>query len=360
MMPLRFPAWSAAAIAFAVTLGLVPAVRAFCIRRQIFDAPGPLKIHTQPVPRLGGAAIFAAIFAAVMFAMPVKPRAIGAFLAALTLVWLAGFLDDLRNLSPAVRVAAQVAAGVLIWTGGWRIPILGNSFLGLIAVCTAVAAASNSINLLDGIDGLATGTCAIIAAAYLALPRGALSPLGYIVAASMLGACLGFLPANWPIANLFLGDEGSTLLGFAIAFLSIDSCRAPSPTVSAIAFPFLVAAVPLLDATLAAIRRVRHRASPLRGDRLHIYDLLRRRGWPILRILAALYTVTAALSAIALLAIRHPSANSWILAAVPVTVLLVSSLRLGSLRSDTPSHTHTAASNIPVEENFRPTRTPSF
>ena len=99
-------AYAAAAIAFAGTLALTPAVRALCIRLQILDVPGPLKIHTRAVPRLGGAAIFIAIFAATICSSPANGRSIAAFLAALAVVWLAGFIDDLRNLSPAICVAA--------------------------------------------------------------------------------------------------------------------------------------------------------------------------------------------------------------------------------------------------------------
>jgi UDP-GlcNAc:undecaprenyl-phosphate GlcNAc-1-phosphate transferase len=330
MIAMPRPAYAAAAISFVLTLALTPAVRALCTRLQIFDAPGPLKIHAQPVPRLGGAAVFIAIFAAVVFASPRGPS-VAAFLAALSLVWLAGFLDDLRHLSPAIRVAAQCAAGALVWLGGWRLSILGSSSLGLIAVCIAIPAFANAFNLFDGMDGLATGTAAIIAFAYLALPAGTLSPIARVVAASFAGACLGFLPANWPTAKIFLGDEGSTLLGFTIAFLGVDICRARSSSPSALAFPLLIAAVPLLDAGLAAIRRVRRRSSPLFGDRRHVYDLIRARVCSVPKILALLYGITAAMCALALLLVYKPSEGIAVAAAVAAAILIVAGVKLGSL-----------------------------
>ncbi len=357
MIVFRFPASAACAIAFALTIGFVPVVRAFCIRWRIFDAPGPLKIHFRPVPRLGGVAIFIAIFAVTALAGPRSARSTATFLAALTPVWLAGFIDDLRGLSPAIRLVSQVAAGALLWAGAWRISVLGSSALGLVIVCATVMAFANSINLLDGMDALASGTVAIMALAYLALPLGMLGPVGRVVAAGIAGACFGLLPANWPVADIFLGDSGSTLLGFAMAFLGIDLWHAPGQTPSAWAFPLLVAALPLLDACLAALRRIRHQVSPLHGDRHHGYDILRARGWSIFSVLAALYSLTAALSAIALCVLRRPSLRNEIGAAVALASLLFVAIRMGSLHLHSPA---ARPGKISTEEKFRRVQTSSF
>jgi UDP-GlcNAc:undecaprenyl-phosphate/decaprenyl-phosphate GlcNAc-1-phosphate transferase len=327
-------AYAAAAIAFAGTLALTPAVRALCIRLQILDVPGPLKIHKRAVPRLGGAAIFIAIFAATICSSPANGRSIAAFLAALTVVWLAGFIDDLRNLSPAIRVAAQLVAGTLIWTGGWQITLFGNRYLGFAAVCLAAAATANAINLFDGLDALASGTTAIIAIAYLALPHGALSPFACVVAASVAASCLGFLPYNWPTAKIFLGDQGSTVLGFTIAFLAVDSCRAPASTPPALAFAMLAAAVPLLDAVFAAIRRLRSHRSALLGDRGHLYDLELARSGSVLKTLACLYGITAALCLLGLLLVYRPSAKIAAAVAAVVGILGREAIKLGSIKRD--------------------------
>jgi UDP-GlcNAc:undecaprenyl-phosphate GlcNAc-1-phosphate transferase len=347
---------TAAAIAFAIALSLTPVVRALCIRLQIFDAPGPLKIHTHPIPRLGGAAIFIAIFATVAFATPRHGRPIAAFLAAFTLVWLAGFLDDLHNLSPAIRVAAQIIAGAIVWTGGWRITVFGNSFLGLVAVCVAVPVMANALNLFDGLDALAAGTSAIIGAAYLVLPPTALSPLGFVVAASIAGSCLGFLPYNWPApsATIFLGDEGSTLLGFAIAFLATDSLCARSATSSTLLFAMLVVAVPLIDAIFAAIRRLRNHRSALQGDRAHLYDLQLARNGPVLKTLTLLCGVTALLSSLGLLLIYRPSGQVAAAAAALVGILITAAIRLGSVKKESVPR----RDNLPMGAPIR-TRWPS-
>jgi UDP-GlcNAc:undecaprenyl-phosphate/decaprenyl-phosphate GlcNAc-1-phosphate transferase len=186
----------------------------------------------------------------------------------------------------------------------------------------------------DGMDAIATGVAGIIGLAYLALPAAQISPFGRIVAASVAGACLGFLPSNWPIAKIFLGDCGATILGFAIAFLSLDFWRANIAAPTALLIPLLAAAIPLLDAVFAVVRRLRNRGSPLQGDRLHIYDLIRAQGWPAGRIIAALYAVTATFAAIAVYGVRQPSRQAWIAAGMAVGLFLSVAIRLGSLRGE--------------------------
>ncbi len=325
----------AAAAAFASTVALVPAVRALCIRLRLFDSPGHLKTHVQPVPRLGGAAIFVAVLTATILADPHRALPAWPFFAALALVFAAGFADDLLGVSPTFRLAAQFAAGVLLWTGGWRFALFGSSALGVVAVCACVAALANAVNLLDGMDAIATGTAGVIAFAYLALPAAFLSPFARTVAWTLAAACAGFLIYNWPPAKLFLGDGGSNTLGFVIAFLAVDFYRARPATNSALIFPLLVAAVPLLDAVFAALRRLRNRGSPFQGDRRHIYDLMAAHGWPIRRIAFSLYAITAAFAAIGRYAVRSSSWWSWIGEVAGVGLFLCVAVRLGSLRADT-------------------------
>ena len=325
----------AAAVAFAATVALVPVVRALCIRWRLFDSPGPLKIHARPVPRLGGVAIFMAVLAAAIFAGPHRAFSAWTFFAALVLVFAAGFVDDLRGVSPVFRLAAQFTAGVLLWTGGWRFALFGSSALDVVAVCAYVAALANAMNLLDGMDAIATGTAGIIAVAYLALPAAFLSPFARTIAWTLAAACLGFLLYNWPPAKLFLGDGGSTVLGFLIAFLAVDFYRTRPATNYALVFPFLVAAVPLLDAVLSALRRLRNRGSPFQGDRRHIYDLMAARGWTIRGIAFSLCAITAAFAAIGFYGVRGSSAWFWVSTAVGLGFFLCVAIRLGSLRADT-------------------------
>lgn len=329
----------AAVIAFAFTIALVPIVKTQCIRWRLFDAPGPLKIHSQPIPRLGGVALTLAIVAAALLSGPQRSLYAWSFFAALALVWAAGLADDLRGLSPWLRLAVQFVSGALLWQQGWRLPILGSGALNLVATCGFVAAFANAINLMDGMDGLAAGVVGIIAVAYVLLPSALMNPFALAIAGSLVGACAGFLLFNFPPpARLFMGDSGSTLLGFCLAFLSLDLYRSHATTRSTLLFPLLAASLPLLDAFLAMFRRLRNGNSVFTGDRLHCYDLLGNRGWSVHRIVFAFYGVTTVLAGIGLFSVRNGSPYSWALAVIIVGLLVFVAIRLGALRGDDRSN----------------------
>jgi UDP-GlcNAc:undecaprenyl-phosphate GlcNAc-1-phosphate transferase len=160
-----------------------------------------------------------------------------------------------------------------------------------------------------------------------------LSHLGAVGAWSLLGASLGFLAFNFPPAEIFLGDSGSTVLGFSLAFLALDSCRAGASANSLPLFPVIFAAVPLLDAAFAVLRRLRNYGSPLAGDRRHFYDLLLARGWSPRRVSFICYSITAALVAAGWLSVRGGFAQAVWISALCFVALVVAALRLGAFRS---------------------------
>jgi UDP-GlcNAc:undecaprenyl-phosphate/decaprenyl-phosphate GlcNAc-1-phosphate transferase len=196
------------AISFIAALILFPVVANMCVRWSLYDSPGPLKIHAQPIPRLGGVAIVLALTAGALAVSYSLQTPAWCFWIALALIWTAGFLDDIRGLSPILRLGAQIGAGALLWNGGWRLPFVGNGIVGLIAVCLFAILFANAFNFLDGSDGLCAGVAGIIAFAYVALPGAALSPLGIAVAWSVLGATSAFLFANSPPRDYLHGGFG--------------------------------------------------------------------------------------------------------------------------------------------------------
>ncbi len=341
----------AGAIAFLFTAGLVPIIIALCARWRLFDAPGPLKIHSVPIPRLGGVAIALAICAATLFSDPHWATRAWPFFGALALVWAAGLADDLRGVLRVIRLVAQFAAGAVLWRYGWRLPVLGSGALNLIATALFVAGFANVTNFIDGMDGLAAGVVGIIAAAYLALPGALMGPFATVVAWSLLGSCAGFLFFNFPEARIFMGDNGSTALGFGVAFLGLDVYHSRPISGSLLAFPLLIASLPLLDAVLAMVRRLRNHRSAFTGDRFHVYDQLSNRRWSVRRIVLALYCVTAAFAAIGLFGVRSESPQFWAVAAISVGLFVCVAIRLGSLRRENRDETARDPSVQQVEEN---------
>jgi UDP-GlcNAc:undecaprenyl-phosphate GlcNAc-1-phosphate transferase len=319
----------AGAISFALVLAVVPAVMWLCAKFGLRDSPGPLKIHSRPTPRLGGIAILLAICAGLL--LDARPAINIYFALALAFIWTAGIIDDLRGLPPILRLSAQAVGGMILWYGGWRMPLLNSGSLGLIALFLYLILVVNSLNLIDGADGIAAGVTAVIAAGYVALPAASLTQFGPYVACSLLGACVGFLIANFPPAKLFMGDSGSNLLGFCVAILGLDFWRTHAVTSSAQFFPFIVAGLPLLDALSAVLRRLRTHTSPLVGDRRHFYDLLRSQGLTARKVAFACYAITIAFVVVGLLIVRTDSKLALWISAVAVGLLLLASLRLGSL-----------------------------
>lgn len=320
-------------IALAVTLILVPSVGLACRRFGILDHPGPLKIHSRPVPRLGGIAIAIAIGAGILTARVILFKQ-WPVLAAFALLWLVGLIDDLHGLPPLIRLGAQVLSGLFLWRAGFGVPV-GNATLSLLATSLLVVLCVNAWNFWDGADGLAAGLAGIAALAFLSQPArnsGSLGVLAYILAA----VCAGFLTFNFPGAKLltFLGDSGSTLLGLVLGVLTLDFYRSNVASLSVVLFPFLVAALPLLDATFAVIRRVRHGRSPLRGDRRHIYDLAFARGWPPRKVAFACYGVTSLFAAVGSLAMRSRPALVLPIGAVATIAFIIMAVRLGCLRTE--------------------------
>jgi UDP-GlcNAc:undecaprenyl-phosphate/decaprenyl-phosphate GlcNAc-1-phosphate transferase len=319
-------------VAFTLSLLLTPLVRGLCIRFGIFDAPGPLKTHQRPIPRLGGAAIGIAIAAGCYFTRSAAAVSGTLFFVSLALIWGTGLIDDLRGLSPTFRLAAQSAAALLLWRAGWHFPAITNPLGNSLATCVLVILFANSFNWLDGQDGLAAGIAAIAALAFALARTGPVTQFSNGVAWSLFGASAAFLVFNFAPASIFMGDSGSTALGFSFAALTLDFSQARGGTIISLLFPALVAGIPLFDAALAVIRRVRHGESPLKGDRRHFCDLLATRGWSARKTSLVSYATTALMGLVGLIGLRLQARNFAALAGAIFVALFVIGLRLGSLR----------------------------
>jgi UDP-GlcNAc:undecaprenyl-phosphate/decaprenyl-phosphate GlcNAc-1-phosphate transferase len=286
--------WERGIVAFGTAAVAMPIVCAVAERRNLYDRIGLLTIHKRPTPRLGGIGIFLGFLVGIgISARGFPPSTLYLFLA-LTTIWATGLADDLWRLSPATRLVAQSAAALLLWYGGWRLSLPGPLALSVLSSWLFVLVFVNAFNFLDGVDGLAAGVAAVVGLGYLLLGATGGS-LSRATSWSLLGACLGFLIFNFPPAKLFMGDSGSTMLGFVIAFLGLDYNRVQLGTVPKWLVPLVLGGVPLLDLVFAIMRRVRKKCSPFAGDRQHFYDLLLQRGWSARQVALASYATTGAL-----------------------------------------------------------------
>jgi UDP-GlcNAc:undecaprenyl-phosphate/decaprenyl-phosphate GlcNAc-1-phosphate transferase len=270
---------------------MLPFILWFARRHELYDPPGPLKIHTTLTPRLGGVAITAGLAAGTTVS-GVEPVGSGMVSLSLLLVWGTGLIDDLFGLSTSIRLIIQATAGVFVWRAGWSVPI-GHAGWNLLATVLFIICFINALNMLDGADGLAAGVSSIVVIGFIFLTSQYLDPWGRAVEFSLLGSCVGFLLFNFPPAKLFMGDSGSNVLGFVLAVLALNFYRRTSANYVSLLVPILFAGIPLLDAAFAVVRRLSRRLSPFAGDREHSFDLLLRFGWSARKVALALYALTA-------------------------------------------------------------------
>jgi UDP-GlcNAc:undecaprenyl-phosphate GlcNAc-1-phosphate transferase len=298
-----------------VSILLTPVVRALAVRFDLLDhAVTARKIHGQPVPRLGGAAIVTGFFCALGLVWliarpepaPDRERAT-AFMAGAALIAVLGIVDDLRGANAWQKFAVQVVAAGVVYRFGFSIEILATPFgqpisLGLLSLPLTVlwlVGVTNAFNLIDGLDGLAGGVALIALGVNCVIAFGRGEWITLILAAALAGAVVGFLRHNLHPASIFMGDTGSMFLGFVLAALALGSHQ-KSTTAVAILVPITAMGLPLLDTALAIVRRVLGRRHVFQADREHIHHRVLALGLTHRRAVLALYLVSAVFGAAAI------------------------------------------------------------
>jgi UDP-GlcNAc:undecaprenyl-phosphate GlcNAc-1-phosphate transferase len=331
-------AFTALFLSLIVTTGLTPLVRRHAMRAGAVDEPGGRRVHQQVTPRLGGVAVFVGCFAPIAAlciwdtqTASTLFRQIGlllGFLAGSSIVVLVGAIDDLRGLGPWPKLLAQTAAAVTAYLCGFHIetvnlPWIGDVAMGAFALPVTVfwfLAVTNALNLIDGLDGLASGIALIATGVNCTLAYAHGSTLVLLLASSLGGATLGFLRYNFNPASIFLGDSGSMFLGFALAAMSLADAHTKSSTAVAIMVPLVALGVPVVDTALAMSRRVLARRSIFSADRGHIHHKLLDLGFTHRRVVLTLYTISVLL---ALSSLGIAFGRSWQLAAASGLAALV-------------------------------------
>ena len=309
----------------ALALVLTPVIGRVSTRLGLVDAPGGRKVHTQSVPRLGGAALVLSATITLALVAAIHPGTIDTpiwlamrpFVFAGGIIFLAGLIDDVRGLGAGAKLVFEFAAAGVIMSSGLlieRFTLLGHTVpLGWLAYpVTAVwlVGLTNAFNLIDGVDGLAAGIAVLAGSACGAILVVRDHAAEAMLLATLVGAALGFLRFNFAPASIFLGDSGSLLIGFLLAATAVTGWQ-KGATALATAVPLLIFAVPIVDSAMALVRRSvarpadgRSLGSTLRQiaqpDREHIHHRLLALGWSVRRTVLILYVITAVLSVLAL------------------------------------------------------------
>ncbi|HYX26244.1 MAG TPA: MraY family glycosyltransferase, partial [Thermoanaerobaculia bacterium] len=341
-------ALGAAFVAGLATNLMVPPVTRLAVALRALDHPGDRRLQAGSVPRLGGIAIVLGLAmgggaAAVSMWGRLGTGAGRGEMVALALgtgiVFLVGVIDDLVGVSAAKKFLFQLLAAWLLVRVGWsfavlRLPGVGEVDLGLFRELVSllwIVGVTNAINLIDGLDGLASGVGTIISVSFLAYAILQGNPGTVILMASLAGACIGFLRHNWEPARIFMGDSGSLTLGFLLAATAVHSSL-KAPATVAILVPILALGVPVMDTLLVMVVRFLDRPKGpfttrflrmFRADRNHLHHVLEHFGGNRSRVVAVIYAVVLSFCALALVvAITGQTALGVALVALEFSVVL--------------------------------------
>jgi UDP-GlcNAc:undecaprenyl-phosphate GlcNAc-1-phosphate transferase len=322
---------------FALVLGLVltPWVIRLAQRLGAVDEPDQRKVHRLPMPRLGGLAVYLAFVSTLLITQPLTAPLLGLVLGATVIVFL-GVWDDVRGLSPRLKLAGQILAALTLIPFGIHVEFVTNPFggiiyLGLWGVPLTVfwlVAVTNAVNLIDGLDGLASGT-ALIASLTLAAVAYTLGNMAVVAVALILaGAVLGFLRYNFHPARVFLGDTGSMFLGFTLATLAIMGLS-KGATALAVIIPVVILGIPLADTAFAILRRYRNRKPIFHPDKEHLHHRLLGAGLTHRGAVLVMYGVNVVLGGSAVLLVVLSTEQAVALLFITAVLLLVAANRVG-------------------------------
>lgn len=291
-----------------LSFALTPLVKVLAKKVGAMDVPkDDRRMHTKPIPRLGGLAIFLA-FLLVFFVFSKQiDRQMQSILLGAILIVILGVFDDIRSLNALLKLIVQIAAAcIVVFYGGCRIQYVTNPFgsgasayinLGVFSVPLTllwIVGITNAVNFIDGLDGLACGVCCISSVNILVIALLVSEPDVALPMAVLAGACIGFLPFNFNPAKIFMGDTGATFLGFMLASVSIQGLFKSYALIS-FAVPFLLLGVPIFDICFAVIRRVASGKNPMEADRGHVHHRLIDMGFSQKQSVAIAYILTAIL-----------------------------------------------------------------
>jgi len=280
-----------AIISYLLGVFIVPLVIAYSKKQGLIDEPNERKIHTEPISRLGGIAIWASTMLTFLFLVFLSYYPYGSLLSGIllgsSLMFFLGLIDDIYTLDAKFKLFIQIAIATLVYLLGVKIDSIINPFGGVIHLghfsyiitLLWIVGISNAVNFIDGIDGLAGSVITVnsITLLIIAVAMVPPNPISALIAFILAGSMLAFLTYNFNPAKIFMGDSGALFSGFLLATLSITGVMKGATL--AIMLPFVVLAVPIIDITYSSLRRISKGKSPFVADAEHIHHKLLKAGF---------------------------------------------------------------------------------
>lgn len=324
------------AIAFLIACAITPLSKKFAFRVGAVDMPKARGIHTKPMPLAGGTAIVAGfVITVILLAPSIKNLELFHLVGLLgggLVITVVGLLDDIYDLPAKVKLFFQILAALIVVATGTSIQafswpwapggvILLGSFSNIITIVWIIGI-TNAVNLMDGLDGLATGISSIAALClmFISILNG--EPTAVLLTAALAGSCLGFLPHNFNPATIFMGDTGSTFLGFTLSVISIQGLI-KSYTAITIIVAVLILGLPIFDTFFAILRRVVNGKPVMQADRGHLHHRLMDRGYSHKRAVLTLYGVSGGFGIAGILIAMDDIKLAFIIIAIIVMVWFI-------------------------------------
>lgn len=347
-------------VTIALTLGMTPLALRLAQRRGILDEPNEIKAQASPVPYLGGAAIVVSFAIVVLAASIVRPPNSGltelaVILALAILLAVVGLVDDLRGLSPYVRLGIEVAAGVVVWATPAGAEVFANGTLNLIITVAWIVGVTNAMNLLDNMDGLTGGVAAIAALFLFVIAADNGQFLVATLSIALAGCALGFLRSNFHPARIYMGDAGALSIGFLLAVLAMKLKFVDAPQVVALGVPVLLLGVPLFDTILVTVNRLLHKRNPLMGGQDHSSHRLVFVGIPIPAAVTLIYVGAGSLGCLALVLSKSDRGPGLIL----LGWIAIVAIAFGILLSRVPVYETSRRRHLMLQEVARHETEPS-
>lgn len=330
-------------IAAAISLFATPLARKVALKVGAIDIPkDDRRVHNQPTPLMGGLAIYIAFILCCFIFLPMNKTFLSIIIGG-TLILISGIIDDIKDLSPKGKLLFQIAASAVLILGDVKIDVITNPFInsnsvirlnGLSIPITIfwVVGVTNTLNLIDGLDGLAAGISTIASLTFVFVAR----ELNYIpimiISAIAAGASFGFLSYNFHPAKIFMGDTGALFLGFILAAISIEGVMKSVATIAVIV-PLIILGLPIFDTTCAIFRRFLNGKSIAEADKGHLHHKLLERGYSQQKTVLILYGISVVFSLIAILVSKVNSQRAVIFSLSVFIVAIILAAKMGLISS---------------------------
>lgn len=315
---------------FLISAFLVPVIKKTALHVGALDLPNKRKVHTKKMPRMGGVAIFGAFLTGYMFFAESSIQMLSILIGSFIIILL-GIIDDIKPIPASYKFITQIiAACVIVFYGGIFLDEI--TFLGLIikfpqpinyfVTILFVVSITNAINLIDGLDGLASGVSSIYFAtiSFIAIILNKMGGLDVVLSLIMLGSTLGFLFHNFPPAKIFMGDSGSLFLGFIISVISLLGFK--STTLTSLIIPMLILAVPIFDTGLAIARRTLKGESVGTPDKEHLHHQLLKMKYSTKKTVLIIYFINVLFALVSILYVLGDSEVAMFIYSLLMIVLL--------------------------------------